>query len=44
MITTHVLDIARGEPAAGITVVLEMRQASEWSPIGARHHRRARPR
>ena len=23
MITTHVLDIARGEPAAGITVILE---------------------
>ena len=34
MITTHVLDIARGTPAAGVTVILEMRQASEWSPIG----------
>ena len=34
MITTHVLDIARGEPAEGVTVILELRQASEWSPIG----------
>ena len=34
MITTHVLDIARGEPAVGVTVILELRQASEWTPIG----------
>ena len=34
MITTHVLDIARGQPAAGVTVILELRQASEWVPIG----------
>jgi 5-hydroxyisourate hydrolase len=34
MITTHVLDTAAGEPAAGLTVILEMRQASEWVPIG----------
>jgi 5-hydroxyisourate hydrolase len=34
MITTHVLDIARGEPAQGVTVILELRQASEWAPIG----------
>ena len=34
MITTHVLDTARGGPAVGVTVILEMRQASEWSPIG----------
>jgi 5-hydroxyisourate hydrolase len=34
MITTHVLDTATGLPAAGITVILEMRQASEWSPVG----------
>jgi 5-hydroxyisourate hydrolase len=34
MITTHVLDIARGEPAEGITVILELRQAGEWAPIG----------
>ena len=34
MITTHVLDTARGVPAAGLEVILEMRHASEWSPIG----------
>ena len=34
MITTHVLDTARGGPAVGVTVILELRQASEWSPIG----------
>jgi 5-hydroxyisourate hydrolase len=34
MITTHVLDTARGVPAAGVTVILEMHQAGEWSPIG----------
>jgi 5-hydroxyisourate hydrolase len=34
MITTHVLDIARGEPAGGVTVILELRQASEWTPVG----------
>jgi 5-hydroxyisourate hydrolase len=34
MITTHVLDTARGRPAAGVTVILEIRQASEWSPAG----------
>ncbi len=34
MITTHVLDTAVGGPAANVTVILEMREASEWSPIG----------
>ena len=34
MITTHVLDVARGLPASGITVILEMRQHSEWIPVG----------
>jgi 5-hydroxyisourate hydrolase len=34
MITTHVLDTSTGQPAAGVTVLLEMRLASEWSPIG----------
>jgi 5-hydroxyisourate hydrolase len=29
-----VLDTARGEPATGVTVILEMRQASEWTPVG----------
>ena len=33
MITTHVLDIARGSPAVGLTVILEIRHASEWSPV-----------
>ncbi|MEO8260732.1 MAG: hydroxyisourate hydrolase [Acidobacteriota bacterium] len=33
MITTHVLDTATGQPAAGVTVLLEMRLASEWSPV-----------
>ena len=34
MITTHVLDIARGSPAIGVTVILEIRQASDWNPVG----------
>jgi 5-hydroxyisourate hydrolase len=34
MITTHVLDTARGMPAAGLEVMLELRHASDWSPIG----------
>jgi 5-hydroxyisourate hydrolase len=34
MITTHVLDIARGGPAVGVTVILELRKASEWAPVG----------
>jgi 5-hydroxyisourate hydrolase len=34
MITTHVLDTSVGGAAVGITVILEMRQASEWMPIG----------
>jgi 5-hydroxyisourate hydrolase len=34
MISTHVLDIARGGPAVGVTVILELRQASEWTPVG----------
>jgi 5-hydroxyisourate hydrolase len=34
MITTHVLDTARGEAAVGVTVILELRQASEWAPVG----------
>jgi 5-hydroxyisourate hydrolase len=33
MITTHVIDIARGGPATGVTVILELRQASEWTPV-----------
>jgi 5-hydroxyisourate hydrolase len=34
MITTHVLDTARGGPAVGVTVILELRQASQWTPVG----------
>ena len=34
MITTHVLDIAQGTPAVGITVILEMRHADDWWPVG----------
>jgi 5-hydroxyisourate hydrolase len=33
-ITTHVLDTARGRPAAGLVVVLEMEQAGSWREIG----------
>ncbi|HEY7290670.1 MAG TPA: hydroxyisourate hydrolase [Vicinamibacterales bacterium] len=33
MITTHVLDIARGTPAAGIDVILEMRGTHDWVPV-----------
>ena len=34
MITTHVLDTGNGRPAAGMTVILEIRHASEWSAVG----------
>jgi 5-hydroxyisourate hydrolase len=34
MITTHVLDTATGRPASGVTVILELRQASDWATIG----------
>ncbi len=34
MISTRVLDTALGGPAVGMTVILELRQASAWSPIG----------
>ena len=36
-ITTHVLDVARGRPAAGVAVVLERSQGGEpeaWQSIG----------
>jgi 5-hydroxyisourate hydrolase len=33
MITTHVMDMTRGLAAAGVTVILEMRQMSDWVPI-----------
>jgi 5-hydroxyisourate hydrolase len=33
-ITTHVLDTARGRPAAGVAVVLERGVGSDWEPVG----------
>ena len=30
MITTHVLDIARGRPASGVSVTLEFQEVGEW--------------
>jgi 5-hydroxyisourate hydrolase len=34
-ISTHVLDTARGRPAAGIGVSLEMRAGSEWTRLAS---------
>ena len=34
MITTHVLDITHGRPAAGMAIILAIRHADDWSPIG----------
>ena len=34
MISTHVLDIARGVPASGVAVVLEARDGADWTTIG----------
>src|SRR5437764_15153514 len=34
MITSHVLDLSQGGPAVGMTVILEIRQGSEWAPVG----------
>jgi len=36
MISTHVLDTARGGAAAGIDVLLELRSGSTWSGVGRR--------
>ena len=33
-ITTHVLDTARGVPAAGVPVVLERRDGEDWTRVG----------
>ena len=35
MITTHVLDTARGRPAQGVPVALERRDGDAWVPVGA---------
>jgi 5-hydroxyisourate hydrolase len=33
-ITTHVLDLSRGRPAAGVGVVLELRTGDRWRELG----------
>ena len=34
-ITTHVLDLVRGKPAAGISVTLEMQSGRDWKAAGS---------
>jgi 5-hydroxyisourate hydrolase len=34
-ITSHVLDIARGVPAAGVPITLEIERDGEWHRLGA---------
>jgi 5-hydroxyisourate hydrolase len=34
-VSTHVLDNARGEPAAGVPVRLEFREKGEWTPTAS---------
>jgi 5-hydroxyisourate hydrolase len=34
-LTTHVLDTARGRPAAGMRVAVEARSGDGWAPVGA---------
>jgi 5-hydroxyisourate hydrolase len=34
-ITTHVLDTARGRPAAGVPIVLERQTDAGWQPLGS---------
>lgn len=34
MITTHVLDTARGKPAAGVPILLEIWEGEGWQPLG----------
>jgi 5-hydroxyisourate hydrolase len=33
MITTHVLDVANGRPARGVSVVLDVEESNEWKTI-----------
>lgn len=35
MITTHVLDTARGKPAAGVPIHLELSRDGQWQPLGS---------
>ncbi len=37
MITTHVLDTARGRPAAGVPIRLERKDGADWSLVGEGH-------
>jgi 5-hydroxyisourate hydrolase len=34
MISTLVIDTTAGQAAVGVTVILQLRQASEWIPVG----------
>jgi 5-hydroxyisourate hydrolase len=34
VITTHVLDTARGKPASGVPIELERREGNDWEPVG----------
>ena len=36
MITTHILDLASGNPAAGVTVVLEVLKAKKWKVLSTK--------
>jgi 5-hydroxyisourate hydrolase len=36
-ITTHILDIASGRPAAGVPIALFLQQGDDWREIGAAH-------
>ena len=36
MITTHVLDVSRGVPAAGLSIVLDVRHGATWTSFGQR--------
>ena len=33
-ITTHILDTAKGKPASGIAVTLEVRRGGKWETVG----------
>lgn len=35
MMTTHVLDIARGVPASGMAVILEIHRGSDWARLSS---------
>lgn len=33
-ITTHILDVAKGKPAAGVAIVLTIREGGAWRQLG----------